>query len=50
MKLNTYVWIAHSTDVDELLNLQSRMGKAKPYQIKQFLELVELYNLELGEK
>jgi len=22
-------------------------GKAKPYQIKQFLEIVELYNLEL---
>ena len=28
--------------------LQSKKGKAKPYQIKQFLELVELYNLELG--
>ena len=36
-------------DVDELLNLQNSKGKAKPYQIKQFLELVELYNLELGE-
>ena len=37
-------------DVDELLNLQNSKGKAKPYQIKQFLELVEMYNLELGEK
>ena len=36
-------------DVAELLSLQSKNGKAKPYQIKQFLELVELYNLELGE-
>ena len=35
--------------VNELLNLQNRKGKAKPYQLKQFLELVELYNLELEE-
>lgn len=34
--------------VNELLNLQSVKGKAKPYQIRQFLELVEQYNLELG--
>jgi predicted RNA binding protein YcfA (HicA-like mRNA interferase family) len=33
--------------VAELLNLQNSKGKAKRYQIKQFLELVELYNLEL---
>ena len=37
-------------DVAELLSLQSKQGKAKPYQIKQFLELVELYNLELGDE
>jgi len=30
-----------------LVNLPNRKGKAKPYQIKQFLELVELDNLEL---
>jgi hypothetical protein len=35
--------------VAELLNLQNRKGKAKPYQIKQFLELVEKYNLVLEE-
>jgi predicted RNA binding protein YcfA (HicA-like mRNA interferase family) len=35
-------------DVPELVNLQNRKGKAKPYQIKQFLELVEQYNLTLG--
>jgi predicted RNA binding protein YcfA (HicA-like mRNA interferase family) len=33
----------------ELLNLQEVRGKAKPYQIRQFLRLVEKYNLELGE-
>jgi predicted RNA binding protein YcfA (HicA-like mRNA interferase family) len=37
-------------DVEELINLQNKSGKAKPYQIKQFLELVELYNLELGDE
>lgn len=36
-------------DVAGLVNLQNAKGKAKPYQIKQFLELVELYNLKLGE-
>jgi len=35
--------------VSELLNLQEVRGKAKPYQIRQFLRLVEKYNLELGE-
>ena len=29
----------------EQLNLQNVRGKAKPYQIRQFLKLVEQYNL-----
>jgi predicted RNA binding protein YcfA (HicA-like mRNA interferase family) len=36
--------------VQELVNLQNVNGKAKPYQIRQFLELVERYNLELGDE
>jgi hypothetical protein len=36
-------------DVPELLNLQDLKGKTKAYQVRQFLELVEEYNLELGE-
>ncbi len=36
-------------EVPEIVNLQNRKGKAKPYQVRQFLELVEQYNLELGE-
>ena len=35
--------------IPELVNMQNRKGKAKPYQIRQFLELVEQHNLELGE-
>jgi hypothetical protein len=35
--------------VRELVNLQNVNGEVKPYQIRQFLELVELYDLELGD-
>jgi hypothetical protein len=34
--------------VRELLNLQDVRGKAKPYQVKQLLDLAERYNLPLG--
>ncbi len=37
-------------EVDELINVQSVGGKAKPYQIRQLLDLVEKYNLELRDK
>jgi hypothetical protein len=33
--------------VTELLNFQNVGGKAKPYQIKQLIEIVEAYNLSL---
>lgn len=33
--------------VPEPLNLQNVRGKAKPYQVRQFLALVEKYHLEL---
>jgi predicted RNA binding protein YcfA (HicA-like mRNA interferase family) len=36
--------------VRELVNLQNVDGQAKPYQIRQFLQLVERYNLELGDE
>lgn len=35
--------------VRELVNIQNANGKAKPYQIRQFLRKVEKYNLELKE-
>lgn len=34
--------------IDELLNLQKVDGEAKPYQLRQFLRLVERYDLLLG--
>ena len=36
--------------IDEILNLQPKGSKAKPYQVKQVRNLVLKYNLELGEK
>lgn len=33
--------------IPELVNLQNVHGQAKPYQIKQFLNLVERYNLKM---
>lgn len=36
-------------DVDEPLNLQEVHGQVKPYQIRQFLKLVERYNLRLED-
>jgi predicted RNA binding protein YcfA (HicA-like mRNA interferase family) len=35
-------------NVRELVNLQAVKGRAKPYQVKQLLALVEGYNLSLG--
>lgn len=37
-------------EVPELINLQNVKGKAKPYQIKQFFEVVERYNLQLEDE
>lgn len=31
----------------EIVNLQNRKGKAVPYQVKQLLQLVERYNLQM---
>ena len=37
-------------EVRELLNLQDVRGEAKPYQIRQFLRLVERYALRMEEE
>ena len=37
-------------EVDELINIQNIKGEAKPYQIKQFLDLIEKYNLKMKEE
>jgi hypothetical protein len=35
--------------IREILNLQDVRGKAKAYQVRQLLDLVEEYNLTLGD-
>ena len=37
-------------EVPELLNLQEVRGEAKPYQVRQFLKLVERHHLELEDR
>jgi predicted RNA binding protein YcfA (HicA-like mRNA interferase family) len=37
-------------EIAELVNLQEVRGEAKPYQIRQFLKLVERYNLSLEDE
>lgn len=36
--------------IPELVNLQEVKGEGKPYQIRQFLRLVERYNLKLEDE
>ena len=36
-------------DVPEILNIQEEKGQAKPYQVKQFLVIIEKYNLKLED-
>ena len=33
--------------IPEIVNIQNYKGQVKPYQVKQFLSLVETYNLRL---
>jgi len=35
--------------IAELVNPQNVRGQIKPYQVRQFMKLVEHYNLSLGE-
>lgn len=37
------------SDISEIVNLQEVGSQAKPYQIRQFLKLVEEYNLTLED-
>jgi len=41
--------IYRRSNIAEFINLQNANGKAKPYQIKQFLALVEKYNLNMED-
>jgi predicted RNA binding protein YcfA (HicA-like mRNA interferase family) len=36
-------------NIPELLSVQNVRGEAKPYQVRQFLQLIERYDLRLEE-
>jgi len=36
--------------IPEILNFQNVKGMAKPYQVRQFLQLIEEYNLTMKEE
>ena len=36
-------------DIPELINIQEVDGRAKPYQVRQFLKLVERHDLQLED-
>jgi predicted RNA binding protein YcfA (HicA-like mRNA interferase family) len=38
------------SDIHEIVNLQDVKGQAKPYQMRQFLKLVEKHNLKLEDE
>jgi len=48
-RINGSHFIFVHPEIPELVNLQEHKGKAKPYQVRQFLQLVEQYDLELGD-
>lgn len=49
-RVNGSHYIFEHALLPEILNLQNREGKAKPYQVRQFLQLVEQYNLTLEDE
>lgn len=49
VRVNGSHHIFQHPELSELVNLQDWAGKAKPYQIKQFLLLVERYDLKMGD-
>ena len=36
-------------DVEEILNIQPKEGKGKPYQVKQVREIILKYQIRIGE-
>ncbi|MBM2815846.1 MAG: hypothetical protein HW421_2608 [Ignavibacteria bacterium] len=49
-RINGSHHIYKKAGVEELINLQNVKGEIKPYQVKQFLTIIEKYNLQIGEE
>ncbi len=49
VRINGSHHIYNRDDIPEIINIQNRKGEVSPYQVKQFLALIEQYNLRLNE-
>ena len=48
-RISGSLYIFTHPGIPELVNLQDVHGQAKPYQVRQFIKLVERYNLQLED-
>ena len=42
--------IFSQTEIEEIINIQPKGGKAKPYQVKQVRNIILKYRLELSDE
>lgn len=49
-RINGSHHIFNHPEVPEIINIQNKKGKVTPYQIRQFLLLVEEYALTIGDE
>lgn len=48
-KINGSHHIYNRDDIPEIINIQNRKGQVSPYQVKQFLAIIEKYQLSLED-
>jgi len=49
-RLNGSHHIFQHPEILEIINIQNKKGKAVPYQVRQFILIVEQYNLSLEDE
>jgi predicted RNA binding protein YcfA (HicA-like mRNA interferase family) len=49
-RINGSHHIFKHTEVPEIINIQNKKGKVTPYQVRQFLSLIEEYALTLEDE
>ncbi len=49
-RINGSHHIYNRDDIPEIINIQNKKGQVSPYQVKQFLALIEKYNLTLDNE
>jgi predicted RNA binding protein YcfA (HicA-like mRNA interferase family) len=49
-RINGSHHIFQHPEIPEIINIQNKKGKAVPYQVRQFLSIVEQYNLSLEDE